>query len=76
VLAPSTTVTSRYLSLRFVPLAKGRYTRPPVSDWLATEDPGGNWKAKPYLAFRNVFQPALVELVAVGVGVDVAGTGV
>src|SRR5512141_1286636 len=58
-LAPSTTVTSIHFSTRVVPPTKGSSTRPPVSDWLAIEDPGGILKLNEYLLFVNVCQPVV-----------------
>src|SRR5512135_2106649 len=77
-LTPSATFTSRYFCNRFVPAAKGRYNRPPVSDWLTTVDPGGYLKLNPYLAFAYTFQPVVSVPAGVGVrvGVEVAAGGV
>jgi hypothetical protein len=58
-LAPSTTVRSIHFSLSVVPAIKGSSTRPPVSDWLAIEDPGGILKLNEYLLFRYDSQPAV-----------------
>ncbi len=43
-LAPSTISTSTYFADKFVPVVKGRLTRPPLSDALTTIEFGGNLK--------------------------------
>ncbi len=48
-LAPLATLTSTYFSFKFVPeVTSGRYTRPEVSEALASTEPGGTWNPKPY----------------------------
>ena len=51
VLASSTTLTSIYFSLRLVPEVNGKVTRPELSVWSETEEPGGNLNENPNLLF-------------------------
>ena len=55
-----------YLESRLVPEAKGKFTRPELSDWFTMVAPAGRLKRNPYFVFRYALPPVVVA-VAVGV---------
>jgi hypothetical protein len=63
-LRPSTTTTSRYFSVRFVPDVNGKATRALLSEVMARDEFAGSVNVKPYFELLYAFEGTVVEVAA------------